>query len=552
MLIALNRTGSNLTLLGYSSKREYFGEAVSFRKIETYNYEYTTLDLANVSSGLSQKISADISGQIGSFSGNVNIRALDIPAAYDIPQDQIRTAKYNVTLEVRQPITSITDVGNSGYYTGIDYVRNAYLQLNNFSENFSFENSEDSQSINHSINFELRTGDKDYAQLIASGIMQTSEPGSFGIGVLSGYMGVYDDASSLNYYTESYDSFKNSYSFSKKKNLYKLSSLSYTFTIDTNTEFSDGIMNVSDSMKVKGKKTFSQASAGLDTLISLSYTRASSAFDTYKNFSNIAASSSLFSNPLKTVKKYNVPGLAAECNQTFTNNPLYKDVYKQDQTLSLNKDINGTVTIDNQYNFTYLKNITDDSTLTGVSYFTPKINSGLEVSGYYSNNGFSQTLSELEFDAKSSRRSRNYSLVYKYSDDPRYNVTLSTIAGSGVTFKNVDCKFSDNKPKDNITEYKVINKPQTLINYAYQQQAGSKSVTLTAIRARPTVNQLTNFSLPSSEMNALYTKSLNVLIQNFTSLVGLNYYLSNLSFSINNENKIELSSTINYTNKKYG
>jgi len=553
MPIIANKTGSNLTLLGYSSKREYFGNAVSFRQIDTYNYEYTILDLIsgyNGQFGLSQLIASGISGQIGIFSGDVTIRALDIPSAYETPQDQIRTAKYNVTVEVRKPITNISDISGIGDYSGIDFIRNAYYSLNNFSENYSFENQEDSQKINHAINFELRTGDRFYAQSIASGILSTSEP-NFGLGVLSGYLSIYNDSSSFNYYTETYDSFKNTYAFSKTKNLYKLSGSNYTFSADTKVDYNDGIIIVSDDLKVKGKKNFSDAKAGLDSLLTTSYARSNSAYTTYQNFSTVSYVGTLFSTPLKTTKKYNVPGFMAEASQTFTNNPLYKSDFKQDQTITLSKDILGIVSVNNQYNFTWLKNITDDIFFTGISHFTPFISTGDANTYYQANDLNHKTLNNTSMDFKVSRRKRSYTVNYDYSDDPRYFVTITPLSGSAVVFNNIDYKYVDTKPKDNITEYKVINKSQTLINYAYQQQPGNKTVSLTAVRARPLVNQLTSFNVPVSEMNALYTKSLQMLVQNFTSLIGLNYYLSNLTFSIDSENKIDLSATINYTNKKY-
>lgn len=547
---SLSSPGTNLSLLGYSSKREYFGgDAIVFRQVDTYNYEYVVLDLANsTAQALSTSIRTAINAEIAIFSGDVTIRGLDIPASYEITQDQIRTAKYNISVEVRNSIGS----QDTNYYNGLSYVtKTGYLKINTFSENFSFENSEDSQKFNHTANFELRSGDRSTAQEIASGILRGSEP-NLGIHVLSGYLSLYNDASSQNYYTETYDSLKNSYGFQKTKTLYKASGTDYTYLTNTRFDYNDGTSTISDEVKVKGKKSFEKAKEGLDTLIASSYQRSNLIYNSYKNFSNMGGAGTLFATPLKTVKKYNPQGLSAEGSINFSDNPLYKSNYKQDQIINLSQDVNGIVKVSNQYSFTLLDNITGNMDLLYSDYFKTQSDSSLaDASGYYTACHYYRTPYLVSISAKSPMRKRNFSVEYEYSDDVRYNVTLSTQAGVPVAFQNVDYKFTDSKPKDTITEYKVINKPQTLINYAYQQIPGTKTITLTAIRSRPAGNQLVSLTLPTAEVGALYFKALNILSSSFVQLNGLNYYLSNLSFSINGENKMELSAAISYTKKKY-
>ena len=543
----VNTNGLNLSLLGYSSKRDYFGgDAVVFRQVDTYSYEYIPADLGQIAgTGLSPNISALISGQIAAFSGDVTIRTMEIPNSYDNLEEQIRTAKYRITVEVRNSIGS----GDTSAYLGLNAVtQTGYAGLNGFSENFQFENSEESQKFHHSINFELRTGDRSFAQTIASGILK-NEP-SFGTGVLTGYLQTYSDVNSTNYYTETYDSFKNTYSFQKTKTLYKLTGLGYTFDVDTHFDYNDGISTVTDGIKVRGLATFTQAQDGLTTLIGQSASRAQTVYSAYANFGGIASAGTLFTSPLKTVSKFNPQALAAEASLTFTDNPLYAGNYKQEQALTLARDVNEITRVTNNFNFTLLKNITGDMDSAYTSYFnglaTTVIASG-EAAAYYNSYGYPRTLALVDVSAKSPRRKRTFSISYEFSDDPRYSVTVN-----GIFFPNLDTKVSDNSPKDGITEYKVINKPQTLVNYSYQQTPGVKTATLTAIRSRPASNQLTSFSVPSGEVAALYLQSLNLLTKTFTNLHGLNYYLSNLSLNITNENKLEMTTTINYTRKKYG
>jgi hypothetical protein len=546
----INKTGLNLSLLGYTSKREYFGgNAIVFREVETYSYEYLPLNLNNLGSGLSPSIISEISGQFTGFNNDVSIKTLDVPAAYETPQDQIRTSKYNISVEVRKAIGS----GDSNYYTGLNYVTLVGAgAINGFSENFSFDNAEDSKKFSHSVNFELRTGDINFAKSIASGLFRLSSPSNLGINVLSGYLGVYDDANSQNYYSETYDTLKNSYSFQKTKNLFKLSGLNYTYDINTKYEYNNGIINVNDEVKVKGKASYEQAVIGMESLVGNAWTRSSGIYSSYRNFSNLAVSGSLFPTALKTVKKFNLQSLTAECSTMFTDDPQYKGQSKQEQSISLSKDINGIVNIKNQYNFNILSQVTGDMDSLYLNYVSGQTaSSDDDMAAYYADNLYSGNLVAVSTSVKTPRRKRGFSVEYEYSDDPRYEQTLTTFNNLPVAFKRVEEKFSDATPKDNITEYKVINKPQTLINYAYQQSPGTKTVTLSAIRYRPLSNQMTNFSLPVNEVNSLYRKALDILTRSFTNINGLNYYLSNLSFSISHDNKLELTASINYTNKKY-
>lgn len=516
-----------------------------FRQVDTYSYEYIATDLANTGvSGLSQSIANIISGEIVAFSGDVTIRTLEIPNTYDNLQEQIRLAKYHITVEVRKSIGS----GDTDSYLGLNTVtRSGYAGLDNFNENFQFDNSEDSRKFHHSINFSLRTGDRSFAQMIASGMLK-NEP-AFGVGVLSGYLQTYPDANSTNYYTESYDSFKNAYSFQKTKTLYKLLSEGYSFDVDTHFDYSDGISTVTDGIKVRGIASFSQAQAGLATLIGQSLSRAQGVYSSYANFANIGDGGTLFTAPLKTVNKLNPQALTADATLTYTDNPLYVGDYKQDQTITLSRDVNEITRVTNNFNFTLLKNVTGDMDTIYTSYFggiaTVATASG-EALDYYNSFSYPRDLSLIDISAKTPRRKRSFSVNYEFSDDPRYSVSVN-----GVFFPNLDMKIVDNSPKDAITEYKVINKPETLINYAYQQSPGSKTVTLTSIRSRPVANQLSSFTIPSAEVAALYLQSLNLLTRTFVNLNGLNYYLSNISFSISNENKLEMTTAINYTKKKY-
>jgi hypothetical protein len=548
----VNREGLNLELLGYTSKREYFGgESVVFRRVEAYVYDYVTTDLANYASGLSPLIASGISGQIANFSGDVTIRGLDIPNSYDSLEEQIRTARYKITVEVRTSIGS----GDSNYYTGLNYItQSGFAALDGFSESFDFENAEDAQKLNHSISFSLRTGDMGFAQALASGLMQESEPQNLGIGVLSGYLGQYNDASSENYYTEAYDTFKNTYSFKKTKNLYKITGVGFTFDTNTRYEFNDGISTVIDEIKVRGKQNFTQASDGLNALIGSSESRCADVYGAYQGFSNLDGAGTLFSTPLKKVLKYNQQALAAEASLTFTDNPLYANDYKLDEVMNLTVDQNGIVKVTDDYTMTLLDFVDSDMASTHKDEFNNATRSDFsqtQSNKFYASFLYGRSLYPVGLTKKLPLRKRVFTANYEYSDDPRYGVTLTSISGATKTFPNVDMKLTETAPKDSLTEYKVINKPETLVNYAYQQVPGSKTMSITAIRTRPDGNQLVSLDVPVTEVQCLYATALNKISQTFENFNGLNYFLSNVVVNLNSENKLELNATVSYTKKKY-
>jgi hypothetical protein len=549
----LNTQSGNLTLLGYSSKREYFGNAVSFREVDLYNYEYTVLDFNNLASylagtsNLSQAIQNEFKKQIGIFSGDANITSFEIVSSPNVVEEQIRAGKYNISVEVRKPIQNVSDVTSSDpNYIGIDTIRNNYLGLNNFTESFSFEEGDTSRKIKHDISFELRSGGAPLAKTIASGVLK-NEPTSFGLNILPGYLGTYSDANSFNYYSESYDLFKNSFTFSKNKEIYKGNASQATVDVTSSVEFStEGFLLISETIKARGNQTFNQALSVLNSESSNSYSRCSTIFNNYKNYANINSSLTLLSTPINSVKRYNVPAFEAELDQKFTSNPIYSSSYKKSQSLSLDRDINGINRIKNDYTFSPLKNIDVSDFSVNLSGILSTISPATEVGTFYTGAvNIPKTISEITTTSKVSNRKKEFMLSYDYSDDIRYNSTVN-----GVTFKNLDITFDEKYPQDQLKEYKVINKATTLVNYAYQQNPGEKKITYKARRVRPSTNQFLTLSLPSSEILALHLDAVKRMQNSFNSNDLVNYYLNKTSFTLDNQNSINFEFSVSYTRKR--
>ena len=91
-------------LLGYSLKREYFGESFNYRNLETFTYEIYITDLANINTDpatggnyLSNYIKTQIAAKLAVDKNNINVKSIDIPNSSDSKEDLIRIGKYNVT-----------------------------------------------------------------------------------------------------------------------------------------------------------------------------------------------------------------------------------------------------------------------------------------------------------------------------------------------------------------------------------------------------------------------------------------------------------------------
>ena len=236
--------------LAYSLKREFLGSAVALRDVETYDYEIFSVDFSGLSAN---QIQTQIKNQFYQiYSGDVKVNVFNTQNSYQFPSDSIRSTKYNVSVELKKPVQNLSSMMpelNSGYYSGIDssfwFSYGQYLL--DFKEEFGFAtNSNGNREFNHQVSFGLQTGlpntdsqtgRKSNAQNIASGIFANDKNTTFGISTLSGIVSsIADNTVYRNYYSESYDLFKNSYSFSRKREMLPL--LSSPHNCSATTEFS--------------------------------------------------------------------------------------------------------------------------------------------------------------------------------------------------------------------------------------------------------------------------------------------------------------------------
>ncbi len=151
-----NRTGITTGLMGYSLKKEFFSDSIPFREVETFSFEIYSSDTLNLSP---QYIQSGIYNEfISKYSGDINCKVFDVPAEYQFPNDSIRTAKFNVQVEVRRVPNGLSGYSEltGNYYQGLGtgFFLNYSSALVNFKEDFGFQQGENGhQTLEHSVSF---------------------------------------------------------------------------------------------------------------------------------------------------------------------------------------------------------------------------------------------------------------------------------------------------------------------------------------------------------------------------------------------------------------
>ncbi len=561
-----NFTGKIITgVLGYNLKKNFLSEGFFYRETETFNYEiYVKPDDSSATpyKDIQDRI---LSQYTTAYSGDVNVKVFEIPADYNsVPKDHVRLGQFNVQVERRRTIsdleTQMPELGTD-YYKGFDstFIKANCNNINEISESFSLEENENGNQVYaHDLSFNIRTGGRAVAIKMASGIFAGDQDTTFGINAFINGASL-TDGSYLNYYTESYDTIRDNYNFSKKREILPANAASYTYDMSHSLVFEEnGTLNVTEKVDVFGHSSYEQASQGAGALISNSYSRCNNLYTTFKdNMAGSAVGDPLVNLALTTTKTYNKPNLQSSYEINYTNNPNY-DAAKNasvEKIIDLNTDAR-FVSIQHTYNYTLLISPISGDMDEGYIHFITESNadSPIEISNFYTNSVFYNSnfpnINMISIDANTPNRGRNFSFSFGYTNRPTNFVTIN-----GITYTSLDYKFTDAKPVDIVTEYKIINRPSktSLINYSYQTQKGAKSLEITA-RIERTLNTFTNpISNISTHLSNLFKWGIEKLL---TSLIGentfsINYNLSETKYDLNSDNELKLSIVIEYVIKKY-
>lgn len=575
--------------LGYSLRREFLANAIALREVETYNYEIYSVDFAGLSANTIQTQIKNQFSQI--YSGDINVTLFNSQNDFSFPSDSIRAAKFGVTVEIRKPVQNLSGMFpelGSGWYSGLNSVffsgYGSYLM--DFRENFAFAtNTNGNREFSHDIAFGLKTGwsgdssttgRKGYAQTIASGIFAQDQNTTLGIVTMAGQTSLIANPSNCrNYFTESYDLMKNTYSFGRKREWLPSSGTNATVNLSNAVNMNtDGTTEVSEKASFLGNVDYPSAKTNLETYLSGSYGRCSGIYSKLYTSGIIVQDLQysgiwtgllpLINTPLKTIKTYNSNELTAGYDVTYTNNPTFTG-NSASITQTFEFEIDGYDLVNASHTFDIVASrIVNNSgyALTLMNAVTG--NSPSVMAGYYS--GYFPTAA-TEFPNFNLTRANvmwpnlqtKSSAKFSYSNNPTYFVTYN-----GVQFNVVDYTVSDKRPTDIVSEYKVVNRPtkKSVLSYGYQTEKGEITVNIKTVVGKNSnvfypdgIGSFGNVgvnALPvSGYLPAIYQLGGQVFMSKFNyPTTALNWFISDSKVIVDSDCNINASLTYTYTLKK--
>jgi len=588
----INISGLITGSLGYSCQREFLSNSIGFRDVQNFNYEIFSVDFGinplNIQNQIQQQF-------LSVYSGDVTVRVFRTENSYSFPSDSLNATKYNVSVELKSP--SINLSGNfpelsTSYYKGLDsnfWNQYGYLILG-FKEEFNFStNTNGNRIFDHNVSFGIQTGwsgdnsttgRKAFAQSIVSYIFSGDTGTTFGLDTMIGQIsGVANTGTFRNYYSESYDLFKNTYSFGRKREELPFDGAGVVINLNNSiTMNGEGIMEVSERANTVGNISFQTARNNLESYFSSSYNRCLNIYNSFYSTGIIMQDSQyindgitnsnllvLINTPVKVVRTYDSCNLTASYDVSYTNNPTFSgDGTITSQNLEFNIGDYNRVEAIHSFDYTvnriinpasYIVNLINNTTgnsptLMNSVYLTDV--SG--VSAIYPNlNLIKSEVSWPNIKTKASAKMH-------YSNSPIYFVNVN-----GVTFNMLDITVSNKLPVDMVNEFQIVNRPnkQSVLSYAYQTDKGEISITAKAL-----VGRHTNAFYPdgigdflyldggetmtiSTYLQALYKSVGQVFLQTFgIPTVAFNWFISDSKYSLDSDGNLNLTVNYVYTIKK--
>lgn len=548
-------------MMGYSLKKEMLGDVLFYRELQTFQYEIYATDIKGCSPAtIQQNIYNEFKSK---YSGDINVKVFNQPADYSFPNDSIRAAKFNVEVQVK----SVPNVGTwqaelgSNYYSGLDsgFLKHSGFPLLDFKEGFDFNvNDNGVQTFGHDISFGLLTGNKSIATRTASGIFSKDKDTTFGISAMVGLVGTIADPSLYqNYYTETYDTIRNTYSFSRKREILSSGASTYVYNLLHVVDVkNDGLIDVTERGNVKGKLTFAQAQQGADTLIGTAYSRCNGIYTTYSSLANVFSApivSQLVNTPIKTSRALNKPAISNDYEITYSNNPqLSTDGVLTEETFDINDIEIGVIDIKHTLSFTRNKRTSTtsfDTLIQNAITDSPGI-----VNTYFLN--YNPAAWPIHYIKKEvvwpNKKNKGARVMMQYNNHPKYLVIIG-----GTTYKSLEYKIANTKPVDIITEYKVINRPSktSVVNYSYQTEKGQLSITIDAGIGRNPDEFISGFRTDiGGHIYNLYQYATTLFFNEFRGIIPIafTYYLNDVKYTYSSENgTLQLTIIFVYSLKKY-
>lgn len=566
--------------MGYSRRFENFGLGLPFRIVEKYDYEIYDIDLRG-QGDLRQYFKSQFSQYLNIVTGDINITSFSVPNSNNFKEDTIRSQKYSVSIE-----TYKSDLYQNGYdntkLTGISgVIADYYHLLKDLNESFSFDNSESAEkSYRHDLSFSLKTGDsysnfsdlKNAAEDIATNLYDTDgTAGLSKIGFQDYAIYTTGNVTQL-YYTETYDALRNSFSFSKTRGILSAASSGYTYNLSHSIAYDqEGFFKIDERIKVAGNKTYAQAVSGFNSVLAGSESRCETIATGYFSMTSLQTlnSSTNYSNFVRLAfnKTCVIPALSVEGSVSYTNNPNFQTGLSRNSTVSIHKLTNGAIEMEHSIDYSLMAHITgrtDNIYVSGANTImgvlsTDAANSTQYCKSIYSGltniTGLSLAgLNRIKSSYAAPQRGKLCRASFSYTDNPIYNIDyvnpFNSEAITGLT--QLEISTDESLPKDIIHEYKVINRPtkQTILNYGYQQELSTASVSYKGILTRRD-NSFNSLYLPTGEVAALVAHSKPTFLNKV--LLGadmFNFFLSSVKYNFNSANELDVNVEYSYTLKK--
>lgn len=577
--------------LGYELKREFLANSLAVCDVQTYNYEIYSVDLGVNPLNIQNAIQSQFS-QV--YSGDVHVKVFSSQNTFSFPSDSLNASRYNVVVEIKQPPVSLS--GNfpelsTPYYNGLDlnfwFTYGQYLL--GFKEDFNFAtNANGNREFSHNVAFGLQTGwmgdnsttgRKAFAQTIVSYIFSGDTGTTFGLDTMLGQIsGVANTGTFRNYYTESYDLFKNTYSFGRKREELPFDGTGVVVNLSNSiTMNGEGIIEVSEKANTFGTISFPTARTNLDNYLASSYTRCLNVYNSFYNtgiimqdsqylFDGITSSNlPLINTPVKILRSYDSQNLSANYDVSYTNNPTFSgDGTITSQNFEINIGEYNRVEAVHSFDYTvnriinnaaYISTLISNTTGSSPAQMNAVyLTDASGISAIYPNLNLIKTeVSWPNIKTKASAKMH-------YSNSPIYFVTVN-----GVTFNMLDITVENKIPSDIVNEFKVVNRPtkKSILSYAYQTDKGEISVT-----AKAAVGRHTNAFFPdgvgdfiyldggetmtlSTYLQALYKTTGQIFLQTFgIPTVAFNWFISDSKYSIDSDGVLNVTVNYTYTIKK--
>lgn len=574
--------------LGYDLKKDFLANAIYYREVETFDYQIYAVDFLN-------KSPSDIQGQIknefsANYSGDVNVKVFNVPGSYQYPNDSLRAAKYNVSIE---RITNLSEENlsfqnpelNTDKYEGLDveFFANYANRLLDFKEDFSFATKENgNREFVHNISFGVRSLGKDNsdtretAKGIAQDIFNKDKLTPYGLATMQGEVeNLANGERFKNYFFESYDLQKHKYSFGRRREEFPLDSpnttSNYTHILNM-TE--NGIIEVSEKGSFIGNKSFFESKTAMESSLDGSFNRCNEFYQKFYNKNILGQDSQyaaanfnqpLIDTPVKKIQNNNSNRMAADYEVTYTNDPRFSgNGTMTSQNINFRINEFDQVEVTQTFDYTINRIINNEGYITNLLANTTA-NKEQIIGDYYAlyYPGIKSKFPKINL-LKSSFSAPNiktkYSASFSYSNSLIYFITLN-----GVEFRMLDYTVENKTPNDIINEYKVINRQnkESVLSYGYQTEKGQILIKINArvgknsrcfypkeVGSFEAVGPDGNYSLAVC-LTALYKFGGSVFLKQFDfPTQAFNWFISDANYSIDSEGALSVELNYVYTLKK--